>query len=114
MEMRHETLEGEITVVALCGRLDLEGTQAVDQKFSFLTTSRTGRFLIDLTEVPYIASIGIRMLLMTARSQMQRGGRIALVVPEGMSRQVLETAGIGQVVPMCVDIDSARDTIAAG
>ncbi len=79
MKMNQEIIAGEITRVSLEGRLDIEGTDEVDQQFSYTTTTRAGRFAVDLSAVTFIASIGIRMLLTAARAQAQRGGKIVLV-----------------------------------
>jgi len=113
MNMTQETLDGNLTRISLDGRLDLDGTQKVEQQFSYRTTTAPGRFAIDLTGVTFIASIGIRMLLTAARAQAQRGGRMILISPGGMSRKVLETAGVDQLVPIVADLDAARSTLGA-
>jgi anti-anti-sigma factor len=111
MKMSQEIITGEITRVSLEGRLDIEGTDEVDQQFSYTTTTRAGRFAVDLSAVTFIASIGIRMLLTAARAQAQRGGKIVLVAPDAMGRKVLETAGVDQLVPVVDDLDAARGAL---
>ena len=113
MKMTEESLDGGAVRIALDGRLDIEGTQQVENQFAYSTTSRAGQFAVDLSGVTFIASIGIRMLLTAARAQMQRGGRVILVSPAGMSRRVLETAGVDQLVAVVPDLDAARSALAA-
>ena len=113
MNMTQESLDADLTRISLDGRLDLEGTQEVEHQFSYRTTTAPGRFVIDLSQVTFIASIGIRMLLTAARGQARRGGGMVLVIPEGMSRKVLETAGVDQLVPIVADLDAARSTLGA-
>lgn len=113
MKMTEESLDGGVVRITLDGRLDIEGTQKVEQQFAYSTTSRQGRFAVDLSRVTFIASIGIRMLLTAARAQTQRGGRIILVGPDGMSQKVLETAGVDQLVPIVPDLDAARRALGA-
>ena len=112
MKMTEESL-GEIVKIALDGRLDIQGTQQVEQAFAYSTTSRPGRFAVDLSGVTFLASIGIRMLLTAARAQTQRGGRMIFVSPEGMTRKVLETAGVDQLVAIVADLDAARSALGA-
>jgi anti-sigma B factor antagonist len=112
MKMTEENLGNDVVRIALEGRLDITGTQKVEQQFAFSTTTRPGRFAVDVSAVTFLASIGIRMLLSAARVQKQRGGRLVLVSPEGMTRKVLETAGIDQLVPIVADLDAARTTLA--
>jgi len=113
MNMTQETVDGNLIRIALDGRLDLQGTQQVEQQFSYRTTTAPGRFAVDLSGVTFIASIGIRMLLTAARAQAQRGGKMVLISPAGMSRKVLETAGVDQLVPIVPDLDAARSTFGA-
>ena len=113
MHMTQENLDGDLTRISLDGRLDLEGTQKVEQQFSYRTTTAPGRFAIDLSGVTFIASIGIRMLLTAARAQAQRGGKMILISPAGMSRKVLETAGVDALVPIVGDLDAARSALGA-
>jgi anti-sigma B factor antagonist len=113
MNLMQESLGGNLTRIALDGRLDLEGTQKIGDQFSFRTTTAAGRFAVDLSQVTFIASIGIRMLLTAARAQAQRGGRMVLISPGGMSRKVLETAGVDALVPIVADLDAARSALGA-
>jgi anti-anti-sigma factor len=113
MRLTEEMIDGNITRIGLDGRLDIDGTRAIDQQFSYLTTTRQGRFAVDLSRVSFIASIGIRMLLTAARAQTNRGGKLVLVGPDPMGRKVLETAGVDQLVPIAADLDGARGLLVA-
>ena len=113
MKLTEETLDGDITRISLDGRLDIDGTQTIGDRFAYLTTSRPGRFAVDLSRVTFIASIGIRMLLTAARGQANRGGKLVLMSPDAMGRKVLETAGIDQLVPIAADLDGARGLLAS-
>jgi len=113
MKMTVETMDEDLTRIALDGRLDLEGTQAIDQQFAFATSTRPLRLAVDLSSVSYIASIGLRTLLTAARAQAGRGGRMVLVGPSEMVRRVLVTTGVDTIVPLCEDWSSARDRLLA-
>lgn len=107
MEMKQEMLDNGVTRVRLAGRLDVEGSQAIDLPFSLATTSRPGKYVIDLSGVAFIASIGIRMLLTAGRAQARRGGRMVLIPPPGMGVDILKTAGVDLVMPMAIDLPAA-------
>jgi len=111
--MRLDLLElSDNTVqLSLDGRLDLEGTQSVEQKFSFAATTRSLGVIVDLSAVTFLASIGIRMLLTAARAQASRGGKLVLAAPQVPVRKVLEAAGIDQLVPILNDVDAARSSV---
>jgi anti-anti-sigma factor len=100
MKMTMEHLEDKLTRISLDGRLDLEGTRAIDQQFAFATSTQPLKLAVDLSSVSFIASIGLRTLLTAARAQAGRGGRMVLVAPNEMVRKVLETSGIDSIVPI--------------
>lgn len=106
------SLPDNVTQITLDGRLDITGTQAVEQKMSFATTVKAGKFIVDLSKVSFLASIGIRMLLTCARGQANRGGKFVLAAPQPMVRKVLETAGIDQLVQISDDIAAAQAAVA--
>ncbi len=112
MKMTQESLDGDITRIALQGRLDIEGTQAVDQQFAFASSRRAGRYIVDLAGVSFISSIGIRMLLSAARAQASRGGKLVILGPAGMGTEVLKTAGVDLIVPLVADLPAARAALA--
>lgn len=112
MQFESIDLPGDVTCLALTGRLDIEGTQAIEQKFSFATTVKAAKIVVDLAGVSFLASIGIRLLVTSARAQAARGGKLVLAAPQPLVRKVLETAGIDQLIGITGDVESARATLA--
>ena len=111
MKMTIEQADGGYTRIRLDGRMDLEGTQAIDQQFAFATSTQPLRLAVDLSSVSFVASIGLRTLLTAARAQAGRGGSMVLLGPNSMVRKVLETAGIDTIVPIVNDWESARSRL---
>jgi anti-anti-sigma factor len=109
MEMIVEDAGDGVTVAVLKGRLDIAGAAAIDLKFNALAGGRR-LLVIDLSEVGFIASMGIRLLLMAARTVAAKGGKMALAAPNADVASVLATARIDGVVPVC---DSRAAAIAA-
>ena len=108
MKMTVETLEPPLTRICLEGRMDLQGTQAIDQKFAFATSTKGLKLAVDLSAVSFLASIGLRTLLTAARAQAGRGGKMVLVGPNDMVRKTLEIAGVDRIVPIVPDWESAQ------
>jgi anti-anti-sigma factor len=73
MEIAVHELEPGILGINLSGRMDVVGTQQIDLKFSVLTSTRRAQILVDLSNVTFIASIGIRTLIVSAKAQKLRG-----------------------------------------
>ena len=108
MQMDMVQLEDGITRVSLAGRMDIEGTQAIDLKFTALTANRRAAVIVDLSRVSFLASIGMRTLLSSAKALSQKGGRMVILNPQPMVASALATAGIDTLVPVFPDLDAAR------
>ena len=111
MQLESLTLLDDIVQVRLSGRLDLEGTQSISDRFTFATTVRKAHIIVDLAEVSFLASVGIRLLLTSARAQASRGGKLVLAAPQTAVRKVLEAAGIDQLIGVVADVASARASL---
>ena len=106
MKVVEEELSGGITRVILEGRLDIEGAAAVDLKMNVLAGSRTS-VLMDLQGVSFLASMGLRSLVIPARAIKSRGGRVVIFGPNAMVGKVLKTSGVDTVIPVHYDLTSA-------
>lgn len=113
MKMETEMLPGEVQRISLDGRLDIEGSQAIDLRFSTLATTKKAQIVVDLAGVSFLASIGIRLLITAARGQKGRGGLLVLASAQPAVTKVLQSAGIDQLIPVYPDVESARVAIAA-
>jgi anti-sigma B factor antagonist len=103
MQMIEDSLSGDALRVALSGRLDVDGAEAIGGQFSAALAAQSGPIAVDLSDVSFIASVGIRMILTAV-----------LVGPPGMGTHVLRIAGVDLVVPIVADLDSARASLDAG
>jgi anti-sigma B factor antagonist len=111
MQLDSELLDGDILKITLDGRLDVEGTRAIDLKFTALTATKRAGILVDMTGVSFLASIGIRTLLTSAKVASNRGGKLVLVNPQPMVRDVLDRSGVSSLVPVYADQASALEAI---
>ena len=73
MEFRSKK-QGKHTIISLTGRLDISQADEVEVKLSKDVQSGEGDIVIDLQEISYISSSGIRVFVGTVR-EMERQGR---------------------------------------
>jgi anti-sigma B factor antagonist len=111
MKMTIETVDPMLTRISLDGRLDIEGTRAIDEKFAFATSTKKLQLAVDLSAVSFLASIGLRTLLTAARAQARRGGKMVLMAPNEMVRKTLDLAGVDSIVPIVNDWEGARESL---
>lgn len=100
MQMQISENEAGIKDVILIGRLDMQGTSEIEDKFAFNVTTDGMPVLVDLSGVDFMASIGMRMLVMNAKSLSRRGGKMAILQPQPAVRDSLLTAGIDLLIPL--------------
>lgn len=111
MQIDSEKLDHGIVKVILSGRMDLLGTQAIDMKFTALTATQKAPFLVDLSEVSFLASLGMRTLLSSAKAVSMRGGLMVIYNPQPNVQEVLETSGISSLIPIFHDFQEAMDAL---
>lgn len=71
------------------------------------------RVIVDLSQVDFLSSIGIRLLMLTAKSVTSRGGKMVLLNPIPEVLHVLEITGIPAVVPIYSHLESAETVLLA-
>ena len=89
----HETRLGGARGLALAGDLDVATATRFIEATEFAVWGTRGAFVLDLTEVDFIDSTGLHSLL-RARALLAREDRpLALLLPPGTARRVLDLAG---------------------
>ena len=109
MDIATEDLGDEITKIILRGRLDTAGAVQLGLPFNRLATEKQ-KVLVDLSNVSFLASYGIRVLLVGAKIVDGKNGKLVLSSPDPNVAKVLMTAGIDQVIAI---FDSESAAIAA-
>jgi anti-anti-sigma factor len=107
VELTAEQLPDGIDRIVLAGRMDSTGTDRITQRLAALTSSRPALIVVDLSQVSFLASVGIRTLVSSAKALAARGGRMALAGPRPLVRDVLAIAGIDALIPIHNDVTSA-------
>lgn len=107
MKLEYSELKDGIRLIRLEGRLDLNGTYSIEVQFVNRCAGDGVRVLVDLSEVSYVSSVGIPMLVNTAKSVVSRGGKMAFVRPQETVFKVLELVGVPQMIPIFDDLDAA-------
>jgi anti-sigma B factor antagonist len=95
-----------ITNVVLSGRMDVQGALSVDKKFSAIADEKK-KVVIDLSEVTFMASLGIRTLIMSCKTLASKGGDMVLLNPQPNVEKVLRTSGVDTVIQIVHDMNAA-------
>ena len=111
MELKIIQTDGAYTHVALSGRLDIDGVKAVELDFTSAVSGKAQSAIVDITEVSFIASLGMRMLLSAAKNLRAHQCKVVLYKPQPVVQEALETAGFSTVMPIVSDLTQALEEI---
>lgn len=114
MKLQYSELDNGIRLIKLIGALDMNGTYSIEIEFVRQCVGANVRVIVDLSRVNYLSSIGIPMLINTAKSIANQGGKMALLNPQRNVSEVLEITGIPQIIPIYTDLESAKVGVATG
>ena len=106
--MKIETrTEGEAIVVAPAGRLDAAGAPGLETQLRDAAMRARGRAVLDCRRITYIASAGLRAILIGAKACMQEGGELAVasLLPE--CRAIMEATGLLSVLNYHESVEAA-------
>jgi anti-anti-sigma factor len=111
MQLSFEKSTDGIMEIRLAGRLDAPGVDAVELRFNALIGANAA-VLVDVSQVEFLTSLGIRLLLQAAKTVRSKGGKLVLLQPTEPIRKVLQAAGIGALIPVFQDREAATASIA--
>ena len=94
MEITRTAIADGRVCLTLCGRFDATWSGAVQDALAECIRSGQHQIDIDLAQVPFLSSAGIRVLLLVHRQLHGIHGRLAIVAVSPEVRQVVELAGL--------------------
>ena len=101
MSISYNDIGENLRRIVISGRLDMPGTDSVASQLAELTAAPKKGVVVDLSAVKFLASIGIRALLVSAKAVQQRGGKMVLVVSKGSTVVMsLEATGVDLLIPV--------------
>ncbi|HYC47812.1 MAG TPA: STAS domain-containing protein [Burkholderiales bacterium] len=107
MQIEINDIGDNLRRVTLTGRLDTPGVLGVEPRFVTGLVSGGKNAIVDLSNVDFISSMGIRMFISVARNMKDRQTKLALYAPQPRVDEVLESAAFRQLVPVCKDAAEA-------
>lgn len=108
MELQYSEVKDNVKLLKLTGRLDIVGVGEIENQFAAYCAGETPLVIVDLSDVEFLASIGIRLLTLNAKSVASRGGRMVVLNPKSDIRDVLEITGIPAIIPIYESLESAE------
>ena len=105
-EVRTIAATDEISHIRLVGRLDIEGVGTVEIPLTAATVARKRPAIVDMSDVEFLGSMGIGLLVRCAVSLQRSGARLVLFGCQPLVQRSLEVTKINAVLPI-VDSEAA-------
>lgn len=97
-----------ISLLRLKGKLDFTSSSEFEQKFNIMVSEGGKKFIFDLSEVDYMSSAGLRLLLIATK---KTNGNIVLNCVKDSVKQVIDIAGFISMFKFSNNIDEAADML---
>jgi anti-sigma B factor antagonist len=110
VEMEFRDLDENVIDVRLDGRLDTPGVDRIELRLTSKLVPNGRSAVIDLSGVPLVTSMGIRMFITVARSLKARQAKLALYAPQALVSETFTHAALGDILPIC---ENKTDAVAA-
>jgi anti-anti-sigma factor len=101
---------GAALIVKPAGRLDATNAEELTKVLLDAFDTGEDRVVVDLVDLEYISSAGLRSLLVGAKRASAKGGKIVLCRPEDYVKEVFDVAGFSAIFSI---YDSTEAALAA-
>jgi len=97
-------------IIELQGELDASTTAEVRAELRRRLASGKTRFILDLSNVPFLDSSGLSVLVTTLKTAREMGGDIALLSPSAQAKALIELTRLHRIFEI---FDGEDDAVAA-
>ena len=91
---------GRSTHIAPCGELDIATTPELEQALTEATAGADGEIVLDLRELTFMDSTGLRALAQANQKTQQAGTTLSIWRGPHQIERVLEISGLGPLLPI--------------
>lgn len=91
---------GRSTHIAPCGELDIATTPELEQALADATASAVAEIVLDLRELTFMDSTGLRALAQANTRADARGVALSIIRGPRQIERVLEISGLGSLLPL--------------
>ena len=111
MSIPHFHAGDSVTTLSLEGRLDAATIITIQPEFMAKTVALKKPVIVDMSQVTFMASLCIRMLVEAAKGLKASGARLALLKPSPLVERALKASGFHLVVSIYHDEEAARESL---
>jgi anti-sigma B factor antagonist len=102
-----EDRKADAVILALSGKLDATTAKTFEDRILGVINSGTQRLVVDLSQLDYVSSSGLRVFILAAKRLQTVDGKIVLCSMKDHVRQVFDLAGFSSMLSIYGSRDEA-------
>jgi len=113
MDISYQGQDG-VQVISVSGRLDASTAPLLQARFEEVLAPATCRFILDLHDVDYVSSGGLRVLLVMTKKVKALGGGVVLASLHPYVEDLLTMSGFATLIPTAATREDAIRILTEG
>ena len=106
MEITEER-RGDNLILRIIGKLDSSTSKDLEEKILSIIASSQGKLVIDLSQLDYVSSAGLRVFLLAAKRMDGAKGKMILCSLKDAVKQVFDIAGFSSLLTLTASTEEA-------
>ena len=109
MELNVTTIE-DMVIVSLKGRIDANTALEMEQKLNSLISEGHSSLIVDMQEVSYISSVGLKVLLVARKEMKMSNGEFELAGLQPQVTEIFDITGFTMLFKICSSVKEAIES----
>ncbi|MBM3302450.1 MAG: STAS domain-containing protein [Deltaproteobacteria bacterium] len=98
---------GGSAVIAVEGRMDTISAPEFEKRIDTWIGQGELRFVVDMSQLDYISSAGLRSLMLAAKKVSSCGGQLSCCALKGVVKKVFDISGFDKLLPVYESVEEA-------
>lgn len=111
VEINEVGKEKDTKIISLNGRMDAISAPDFEEKMGQWLNEGETSFIIDLIELGYISSAGLRSILVIAKELKSKGGKLICAAPRDEVEKIFKISGFSSMIPTYESLQVALEHI---
>lgn len=115
LNIQKRRVGADLIVLGLAGRITLgRDCQEVEWQVEDLLKEHEKKIILDLSELQYLDSSGVGILVMCSGKVKQAGGELSVIGAQGIVEQTLRMTRVDQIVALYANVEAAAENLTIG
>lgn len=107
MEISRTETSGGVIIIAITDRLDSVTAPEAEKAMAAIIAEGHHKVLFDFSQLEYLSSDGLRIILGTAKQLSERGGKMVLCALKDYVKEIFEVSRFTSLFPIKDTVDDA-------